>query len=77
MTEEVYAEGTHIAVSAHSALLFADRPRLTLVCLSPEQVPWFETPIIYDVRSKPRSIASLTGTKGQYSPPSGVEPRED
>ncbi|GAA5916088.1 prohibitin subunit PHB2 [Sporobolomyces salmoneus] len=26
-------------------------------------IPWFETPIIYDVRSKPRSIASLTGTK--------------
>ncbi|GAA5867489.1 hypothetical protein JCM3774_003850, partial [Rhodotorula dairenensis] len=42
VTEEVYAEGTHVAI------------------------PWFETPIIYDVRSKPRSIASLTGTKGQY-----------
>ena len=27
-------------------------------------VPWFETPIIYDVRAKPRNIASLTGTKG-------------
>lgn len=26
-------------------------------------VPWFETPIDYDVRAKPRSIASLTGTK--------------
>ncbi|BGP56782.1 hypothetical protein JCM8202_004446 [Rhodotorula sphaerocarpa] len=39
VTEDVYAEGTHVAV------------------------PWFETPIIYDVRSKPRSIASLTGTK--------------
>lgn len=26
-------------------------------------VPWFETPIIYDVRAKPRNIASLTGTK--------------
>ncbi|CAJ0762265.1 13946_t:CDS:2 [Entrophospora sp. SA101] len=26
-------------------------------------IPWFETPIIYDVRAKPRSIASLTGTK--------------
>ncbi|KAF7298994.1 Prohibitin [Mycena indigotica] len=27
-------------------------------------IPWFETPIIYDIRAKPRSIASLTGTKG-------------
>ncbi len=27
-------------------------------------VPWFETAIDYDVRAKPRNIASLTGTKG-------------
>lgn len=27
-------------------------------------IPWFETPIIYDVRAKPRNIQSLTGTKG-------------
>ncbi|GHJ88945.1 hypothetical protein NliqN6_5347 [Naganishia liquefaciens] len=26
-------------------------------------IPWFESPIIYDVRAKPRNIASLTGTK--------------
>ncbi|RPD54634.1 hypothetical protein L226DRAFT_613681 [Lentinus tigrinus ALCF2SS1-7] len=26
-------------------------------------VPWFETPIVYDIRAKPRNIASLTGTK--------------
>ncbi|KAJ5888653.1 Prohibitin-2 [Penicillium taxi] len=26
-------------------------------------IPWFETPIIYDVRAKPRNIPSLTGTK--------------
>lgn len=26
-------------------------------------IPWFETPILYDVRAKPRTIASLTGTK--------------
>lgn len=29
----------------------------------PNQLPWLETPIIYDVRAKPRNIASLTGTK--------------
>ncbi|KAJ2400078.1 Prohibitin-2, subunit of the prohibitin complex (Phb1p-Phb2p) [Coemansia sp. RSA 2559] len=27
------------------------------------RVPWLETPIIYDVRAKPTSIQSLTGTK--------------
>jgi len=26
-------------------------------------LPWFETPVIFDIRAKPRSIASLTGTK--------------
>ncbi|KAJ7784481.1 band 7 family-domain-containing protein [Mycena metata] len=26
-------------------------------------IPWFETPIIFDIRAKPRNIASLTGTK--------------
>ncbi|PPQ76622.1 hypothetical protein CVT24_011325 [Panaeolus cyanescens] len=26
-------------------------------------VPWFETPIVFDIRAKPRNIASLTGTK--------------
>lgn len=25
--------------------------------------PWLDTPIIYDVRAKPRNVASLTGTK--------------
>src|ERR1700728_4455635 len=27
------------------------------------RIPWFETPIDYDVRAKPRNTASLTGTK--------------
>ncbi|PSR70513.1 hypothetical protein PHLCEN_2v13664 [Hermanssonia centrifuga] len=26
-------------------------------------LPWFETPIVFDIRAKPRNIASLTGTK--------------
>jgi len=26
-------------------------------------IPWFETAIVFDVRAKPRNIASLTGTK--------------
>ncbi|KAK3709949.1 Prohibitin-2, subunit of the prohibitin complex (Phb1p-Phb2p) [Vermiconidia calcicola] len=27
------------------------------------RMPWLETPITYDVRAKPRNVASLTGTK--------------
>ncbi|KAI9781843.1 MAG: Prohibitin-2, subunit of the prohibitin complex (Phb1p-Phb2p) [Geoglossum umbratile] len=27
------------------------------------KIPWLETPIVYDVRAKPRNVASLTGTK--------------
>lgn len=26
-------------------------------------IPWIETPVVYDVRAKPRNVASLTGTK--------------
>jgi prohibitin 2 len=26
-------------------------------------IPWFESPIVFDIRAKPRNIASLTGTK--------------
>ncbi|SCW00816.1 LAFE_0C12640g1_1 [Lachancea fermentati] len=26
-------------------------------------IPWLETPVVYDVRAKPRNVASLTGTK--------------
>lgn len=29
------------------------------------RVPWFQYPIIYDVRTKPHRITSLTGTKGR------------
>jgi regulator of protease activity HflC (stomatin/prohibitin superfamily) len=36
-------------------------------------IPWFETPIIYDVRAKPRNIASLTGTKGSLLKGTRVE----
>jgi prohibitin 2 len=27
-------------------------------------IPWIEKPVLFDVRAKPRNIASLTGTKG-------------
>lgn len=28
------------------------------------RIPWFQYPIIYDIRAKPRKISSLTGSKG-------------
>ncbi|KAI0775541.1 proteolysis and peptidolysis-like protein [Trametes elegans] len=46
--DEVYPEGTHLMASARQGGAL---------------IPWFETPIVYDIRAKPRSIASLTGTK--------------
>ena len=55
---EVYSEGTHLMV--RSALHL---PAL-LTHHAIRQIPWFETPITFDIRAKPRSIASLTGTKG-------------
>jgi prohibitin 2 len=47
--ETIYTEGTH----------FYLYPPL----ISKTSSPWFETPIPYDVRAKPRNVASLTGTK--------------
>jgi len=29
-----------------------------------DRIPWFQWPIIYDIRAKPRRIASPTGSKG-------------
>ncbi|PKI85274.1 Prohibitin-2, subunit of the prohibitin complex (Phb1p-Phb2p) [Malassezia vespertilionis] len=50
----------------HRAIMYS---RIYGVCnkIYPEgthlRIPWVETPVDYDVRAKPRSIASLTGTK--------------
>jgi prohibitin 2 len=30
-------------------------------------VPWFEWPIIMDVRTRPRAMKSVTGTRGEFS----------
>jgi hypothetical protein len=29
------------------------------------RVPWFQRPIIYDIRAKPHTFVSPTGTKGE------------
>lgn len=57
--EDVYPEGTHLMVSAYPA-----EWRRGIDTFVPSQIPWLETPIVYDIRAKPRNIASLTGTKG-------------
>ena len=39
------------------------RPTTNVLLGTHFKIPWFETPIDYDVRAKPRNVASLTGTK--------------
>jgi hypothetical protein len=39
-------------------------------------IPWFEMPVIYDIRPKPRMIQSLTGSKGTW-PQCARERRRD
>lgn len=31
------------------------------------RVPWFQSPNIMDIRTRPRSISSVTGTKGRVA----------
>lgn len=33
------------------------------------RVPWFDRPIVYDVRTRPHTIKSLTGSKGACQAP--------
>ena len=60
VTESVYGEGTHLRV-----LFSPSFGSLQGYNFAPFQIPWLETPIVFDIRAKPRSIASLTGTKGE------------
>ena len=29
-------------------------------------IPWVQRPIIFDIRSQPRSVGTVTGSKGSY-----------
>jgi len=54
--KEIYSEGTKVLLSWLISPL--------IINLGTHfRIPWFETPITYDVRAKPRNVASLTGTK--------------
>ncbi|WPK24381.1 hypothetical protein PUMCH_001654 [Australozyma saopauloensis] len=65
-----------VAVAAQNALFNVDGGQRAIVYsrlngiqprIYPEGthfiVPWFQRPIVYDVRAKPRNVSSLTGTK--------------
>ncbi len=46
----------------------SNRKQLLLLCsdcVVVFRIPWFQYPIIYDIRARPRKISSLTGSKGQ------------
>lgn len=30
-------------------------------------IPWLHRPIIFDIRTRPRSVPSITGTKGEHN----------
>lgn len=60
VSKEIYSEGTYPPYSIlqiHHISNSYIHPGTHL------KIPWFETPIDYDVRAKPRNVASLTGTK--------------
>lgn len=38
------------------------------------RVPWFQTPNVMDIRTRPRSISSVTGTKGGWRPTAELRP---
>ena len=52
----------------HRAVIF-DRFRGVIPDVSGEGthflIPWVQRPIIFDIRSKPRNVAVVTGSKGQ------------
>lgn len=54
-------EGGHRAVMYHRFGGVQERVRTEGTHIV---VPWFQRPILYDVRAKPRMIQSLTGSKG-------------
>jgi len=69
---DIYPEGTHLVVCRLSTLSCLPAtsplhpkaiPHFPRPTHTNDQLPWLESPIIYDVRAKPRNIASLTGTK--------------
>lgn len=65
VSKDIYNEGTQREL-AHGLVRGPTRfISISLIFLLGTHLmfPWFESPIIYDVRAKPRNVSSLTGTK--------------
>lgn len=61
---EIYNEGLSLLGLVNFAQKLSSQVLTSRVALGTHfRIPWFETPIDYDVRAKPRNVASLTGTK--------------
>ncbi|TRY89323.1 hypothetical protein DNTS_003482 [Danionella cerebrum] len=60
-------EAAYTVEGGHRAIVFNRIGGIQLDTVLAEglhfRIPWFQYPIIYDIRSKPRKIASLTGSK--------------
>ncbi|XP_008401102.1 prohibitin-2-like [Poecilia reticulata] len=64
-------EATYTVEGGHRAIVFNRIGGMEMNTVLAEglhfRVPWFQYPIIYDIRARPRKISSLTGSKGQRS----------
>lgn len=66
VSKEIYSEGKSDPAGrtpTHAFVRYIVVTLLTLETGTHFAIPWFETPITYDVRAKPRNVSSLTGTK--------------
>ncbi|XP_008333204.1 prohibitin-2b [Cynoglossus semilaevis] len=60
-------EATYTVEGGHRAIIFNRVGGMQMDTVLSEglhfRIPWFQYPIIYDIRAKPRKISSLTGSK--------------
>ncbi|RVE74101.1 hypothetical protein OJAV_G00038040 [Oryzias javanicus] len=60
-------EATYTVEGGHRAIIFNRIGGMQMDTILAEglhfRIPWFQYPIIYDIRAKPRKISSLTGSK--------------
>lgn len=60
-------EATYTVEGGHRAIIFNRIGGIQLDTVLTEglhfRIPWFQNPIIYDIRARPRKISSLTGSK--------------
>ena len=70
ITRNIFFAGLYSIVLSGSSLCIlilklATRPHILYACkIIKFRVPWFQYPVIYDIRAKPFEFSSPTGTKG-------------